>query len=213
MKERLEENGLESLLEGILFAAGEPIAISHLCETLALERSAVETAVSRLAGYYQSAGRGIRLLRLGEKVQLSTAPEYGAQIRAVLGAQKPPRLSRAALEVCTIVAYFQPVTRAYIEQIRGVDSAYTVGLLLERGLIAEAGRLSVPGRPLLYRTTDAFLRVFGLESLSALPPLPEGNASGLQGEDKPEAPENGAESIIPAEPIKEEIAQEEATEP
>lgn len=174
-KEKMEEKGLETLLEGILFAAGEPVSIQHLCRTLDQSQDSVEQALSGLAAFYVSERRGIRLLRLGEKVQLCSTTEYAAQIRAVLGAKKPPALSSAALEVCSIVAYFQPVTRAYVDQIRGVDSAYTIGLLLERGLIAEAGRLSVPGRPLLYRTTDAFLRVFGLETLGALPPLPEGN--------------------------------------
>ncbi|MGI6499123.1 MAG: SMC-Scp complex subunit ScpB [Oscillospiraceae bacterium] len=172
-QEKVEGKGLETLLEGILFAAGDPVSVAHLCKTLERDRGAVEQALSRLADFYVSQQRGIRLLRLGEKVQLCSASEYAPQIRAVLEAKKPPVLSGPALEVCSIVAYFQPVTRAYIDQIRGVDSAYTVGLLLERGLIAEAGRLSVPGRPLLYRTTDAFLRVFKLETLGALPPLPE----------------------------------------
>ena len=170
----MEGKGLETLIEGILFAAGEPVSTERLSSALGQSHDDIEQALEHLSHYYQSEQRGIRLLRLGTKAQLCSASEYASQIRTVLGTSKPRDLSRAALEVCSIVAYFQPVTRAFVEQIRGVDSAYTIGLLLERGLIAEAGRLSVPGRPLLYRTTDTFLRVFGLEKLEELPALKKG---------------------------------------
>ena len=107
-------------------------------------------------------------------------PELAPEIRRTLEGRKPARLSQPALEVLAIIAYYQPVTRAYVDQIRGVDSAYTVGLLLERDLIEEAGRLAVPGRPVLFRTTKNFLRSFGMESLEELPDLPESSQEGRQ---------------------------------
>lgn len=112
------------------------------------------------------------MVRLDGSWQMCSAPEHAAYIRKTLENRKPARLSQPALEVLAIIAYFQPVTRAYIEQVRGVDSSYTVGLLLERELICEAGRLAVPGRPMQFRTTKNFLRSFGLGSLDDLPELP-----------------------------------------
>ena len=117
--------------------------------------------------------RGIRLLRMEDTWQLCSAPDYADVIRKAFEIRKPAKLSQPALEVLTIIAYYQPVTRAYVDQVRGVDSAYTVGLLLERELIEECGRLAVPGRPILYRTTKNFLRSFGLSSLEELPELPD----------------------------------------
>lgn len=111
---------------------------------------------------------------------MCSAPEYAAYIRKTMESRKSARLSQPALEVLAMVAYFQPVTRAYIEQVRGVDSSYTVGLLLERGLICEAGRLAVPGRPIQYRTTKNFLRAFSLTSLDDLPELPSAGQEGMQ---------------------------------
>ena len=111
---------------------------------------------------------------------MCSAPEYASGIRKALESRRPPRLSQPALEALAIVAYFQPVTRAYIEQVRGVDSSYTVGLLLDRGLICEAGRLNVPGRPMQFRTTKNFLRSFGLTSLDDLPELPSSTQEGVQ---------------------------------
>lgn len=123
-------------------------------------------------GQLQLRPRGIRLVRLENSWQMCSAPEYAEYIRRTLENRKPAKLSQPALEVLAIIAYFQPVTKAYIEQVRGVDSSYTVGLLLERGLICEAGRLAVPGRPIQYRTTKNFLRSFGLANLDELPELP-----------------------------------------
>ena len=115
----------------------------------------------------------MRVLRLGEKLQMCSAPDYAPYITKTLEHRKPPMLSQPALETLAIVAYLQPVTRAYIDRVRGVDSSYTVGVLTERGLIEICGRLDVPGRPSLFRTTDAFLRTMGVSDLSQLPPLPE----------------------------------------
>lgn len=171
--EKLEPKDMESALEAILFAAGEPIGVDRLCLALELDRNTVDSLCKQLADRYSYDRRGIRLLRLGDNYQLCSAPEYADRIRKAFERRKPPQLSQPALEVLTIIAYFQPTTRAYVEQVRGVDSSYTVNLLLERGLIEEAGRLAVPGRPTLFRTTDRFLRCFSLSSLDELPPLPQ----------------------------------------
>ena len=171
--EKLEEKDMEAALEAILFAAGEPIGVERLCLALELERDRVDQLCKRLADTYSYERRGIRLLQLGDSYQLCSAPEYASRIRRAFERRKPPQLSQPALEVLSIIAYFQPTTRAYVEQVRGVDSSYTINLLLERGLIEEAGRLSVPGRPMLFRTTAQFLRCFSLSSLEELPPLPE----------------------------------------
>ncbi|MCI8915244.1 MAG: SMC-Scp complex subunit ScpB [Oscillospiraceae bacterium] len=163
---------LESAIEGILFAAGEPVPVERLCLTLEQDRETVDSVCQRMADSYRYERRGIRLLRLENSWQMCSAPEQAGYIRRVLENRKPAKLSQPALEVLAIIAYFQPVTRAYIEQVRGVDSSYTVGLLLERELIREAGRLAVPGRPMQFRTTKTFLRAFGLSSLDELPELP-----------------------------------------
>jgi segregation and condensation protein B len=123
--------------------------------------------------YYAYERRGIRLLRMEDSWQLCSAPDYGDVIRKAFEIRKPAKLSQPALEVLTIIAYYQPTTRAYVDQIRGVDSGYTIGLLQERKLIEECGRLQVPGRPRLYRTTKQFLRAFHLNSLEDLPEMPD----------------------------------------
>ena len=119
----------------------------------------------------------MRILRLEDKLQMCSAPEYAPLITKTLEQRRPPMLSQPALETLAIVAYFQPVTRAYVDRVRGVDSSYTVGALTERGLIEVCGRLDVPGRPALFRTTDVFLRTMGISELSELPPLPDLTAS------------------------------------
>ena len=164
---------LKFVIEGILFAAGEPMAVQRLAAVLAVPEQEVEEAAAQLAGEYTLAGRGIRLVRMGDLLQLCSAPELADRIRLALETRKPPQLSPASLEVLSVVAYFQPVTRAYIEQVRGVDSGYTVNLLADRGLIAPCGHLEKPGRPTLVATTPLFLRTFGLRSLEELPELPE----------------------------------------
>ena len=128
--------------------------------------------LQQLADYYSFERRGVRLLQMEDTYQMCSAPEYADIIRRAFEVRKPAKLSQPALEVLTIIAYYQPTTRAYVDQIRGVDSSYTVGLLLERQLIEECGRLQVPGRPRLYRTTKAFLRAFHLNSLEDLPEMP-----------------------------------------
>ena len=168
----MELKELESAIEGILFAAGDSVPVERICLTLEQDKETVDAVCQRLADNYSYDRRGIRLVRLENSWQMCSAPEYAEYIRRTLENRKPAKLSQPALEVLAIIAYFQPVTKAYIEQVRGVDSSYTVGLLLERGLICEAGRLAVPGRPIQYRTTKNFLRSFGLASLDELPELP-----------------------------------------
>ena len=170
--ENLETKELASVLEGILFASGEPVDVGRLAFALELDRETTEQLLQHLADYYAYERRGMRLIRMDDAYQLISAPEYGEVIRRAFEIRKPAKLSQSAREVLTIVAYYQPTTRAYIDQIRGVDSAYTVGLLLERHLIEECGKLQVPGRPRLYRTTKEFLRAFHLSSLEELPEMP-----------------------------------------
>ena len=164
---------LESAIEGILFAAGDPVPVERICLTLGQDRDTVDSVCQRLADYYSYERRGIRLVRLEASWQMCSAPEYAPLIRKTLESRRPAKLSQPALEVLAIIAYFQPVTRAYVDQVRGVDSAYTLGLLLDRKLIEVCGRLKdQPGRPRLYRTTENFLRAFHIRSLEELPPLP-----------------------------------------
>ena len=175
----MELKEMEAALEAVLFAAGEPVGVERLCLGLETDRPTLDAVAQRLMDQYSYERRGIRLLRLDASYQLCSAPEYADYVRKTLESRKPARLSQPALEVLAIIAYYQP-TRAYVDQVRGVDSSYTVGLLLERDLIEESGRLAVPGRPILYRTTKTFLRSFGLSSLEELPELPSGTQEGDQ---------------------------------
>ena len=164
----LEMKEVEAAIEGILFASGEPVAVDRICMAMDMDRPTVELVLQKLTDYY------------------AYAPEYGDIIRRAFEVRKPAKLSQPALEVLTIIAYYQPTTRAYVDQIRGVDSSYTVGLLLDRHLIEECGRLQVPGRPRLYRTTQAFLRAFHLRSLDDLPEMP-----GMEGDGQLRLDERG----------------------
>lgn len=168
----MDRKELESALEAILFASGEPVQVDRICVALDIDRPTVEQLLQKLMDYYAYERRGIRLLKIDDSWQLCSAPDYAETIRKAFEIRKPAKLSQPALEVLTIIAYYQPTTRAYVDQIRGVDSSYTVGLLLERHMIEECGTLQVPGRPRLYRTTKEFLRAFHLSSLEDLPEMP-----------------------------------------
>ncbi len=170
---RLEIRDIQGIIEGILFASGEPVSIKRLAAVTGADAALISDAADEMANKYSFERRGIRLIRLEDALQLCSASEYSEYIRLALETRKPPQLTQPALEVLAVIAYFQPVTRTYIEEVRGVDSSYTVNLLLERGLIEPCGKLAVPGRPTLFRTTDVFLRTFGISSISELPPLPE----------------------------------------
>ena len=164
---------LTSALEAILFASGDSIPTARLSLVLGTDEEEILRCARELAESYENEGRGIRLLRLDDRLQLCSAPEYAPYVTKALEQRRPAQLTQSALEALAIVAYFQPVTRAYIDQVRGVDSSYTVSTLLERGLVEVAGRLDVPGRPVLLRTTDVFLRTMGVSSLEELPKLPD----------------------------------------
>lgn len=174
----MERNNLESALEAILFALGEPVEVERLAQALGCPLLQVEEACQALARNYETQGAGLRLARLENSWQMVSAPQWGEVIRGLLARKKPDKLSPAALETLALVAYFQPVTRVYIDQARGVDSSHSLSLLLDRELIAPRGSLDAPGRPILYGTTPVFLRSFGLASLEELPPLPEGGGEG-----------------------------------
>ena len=165
-------------MEAILFASGEPVHIDRICLALDLDKETAETLLQKLGDHYAYNRRGVRLVRMDDTYQLCSAPDYADLIRKAFEIRKSAKLSQPALEVLTIIAYYQPTTRAYVDQVRGVDSAYTMSLLLERKLIEECGRLQVPGRPHLYRTTKEFLRVFHLGSLEELPEMPGIEADG-----------------------------------
>lgn len=169
----MEENELKSAIEAILFASGEPVSAARIALVLDETQERVLAAAERMKGDYEIARRGVRLVRLNGSLQLHSAPEYAQIITRALEQRRAPKLTQASLEVLSIAAYFQPVTRAYIEQMRGADSSYTVGVLTERGLIEPCGQLDVVGRPTLFRTTDLFLRTMGISSIDELPPLPE----------------------------------------
>lgn len=163
---------LESTLEAVLFAAGDAVSLDWLCAALETPREDILAAAGALEALYALENRGLMLRRIEDRLQLCSRPMYAEAARRVTESRRAATLSPAALEVLTIVAYRQPVTRAFIDQLRGVDSGGTLAGLAEKQLIEEAGRLEVPGRPILYRTTGRFLQAFALESLDDLPALP-----------------------------------------
>jgi segregation and condensation protein B len=173
----MEANELKTTLEAVLFACGDPVPAGRISLVLGIPEEDVFSCAEALAAEYETAGRGIRLLRLDVALQLCSAPEYAPVISRVIEHRAPPKLSQPALESLAVIAYFQPVTRAYVEQVRGVDSSYTVGALVEKGLVEACGRLEAPGRPTLYRTTQGFLRVMGVSTLDELPSLPDMTAT------------------------------------
>lgn len=167
----MEQTDLQRAIEAILFAAGERVEVARLAAALQADPSDITKAADELADQLAFDRRGIRILRLDKGYQMVSSGEMADYITQVLETRKPPKLSSSQLEALTIIAYYQPATKALVEQIRGVDSSYSVSALLNKKLIAESGRLNVPGRPILYRTTPDFLRTFGISSLEELPPV------------------------------------------
>ncbi|MCL2513821.1 MAG: SMC-Scp complex subunit ScpB [Oscillospiraceae bacterium] len=167
---------LKPIIEAILFASGEPVETEKLSETLGTEIEDIKKILEELARDYDERNSGFSLIPIGGKYQFTTRPQYFEYIRAVLETKRNNPLSPAAFEVLAVVAYNQPVTKAFIEQVRGVDCGGVLQTLCQRGLVEENGRLDLPGRPLLYGTTDVFLRCFSLNSLADLPPLPDKDA-------------------------------------
>ena len=165
-------NEMVCAFEAILFASGEPVETERFCEIFEIDGESVDQIMGLLGDRLANSGSAIKLLKLEDSYQLCSKKEYAEYIRAVLDLRRKAPLSQAALEVLAVIAYNQPVTRAYVEQVRGVDCSGVVSTLVEKDLLEEKGRLELPGRPLLYGTTANFLRCFGLSSLDDLPVIP-----------------------------------------
>ena len=167
----MEQTELQRAIEAILFAAGERVEVSRLAMALEADPKDIIAAADSLMDALSFERRGIRILKLEKGYQMVSSGEMADYVTKALETRKPPKLSSSQLETLTIVAYYQPATKAMIEQIRGVDSSYSVAALLNKKLIEEAGRLNVPGRPIQYKTTPDFLRTFGISSLEELPSI------------------------------------------
>lgn len=175
---------LSGQAEAILFASGEPLPLERLAQVLGVRVYVVEEILTKLQRKYNTSKSGIHLLILGDSAQFCTNPAFIEPVRQALDLRRNTPLSQAAMEVLAVVAYNQPVTKAFVEQVRGVDCSGVVGSLVQKGLLEERGRLELPGRPLLYGTTENFLRCFQLASIEQLPPPPgEEDASEESGED------------------------------
>lgn len=169
----MKASKLSAAAEAILFAAGEPLEIERIAAALEIENEICEQVLYNLGAELDEQNSGIALLKLGDKFQLASRSEYAEVIRNALEMRKNTPLSQAAFEVLAVIAYNQPVTKSFVEQVRGVDCSGVIATLCQKNLIEEKGRLDLPGRPLIYGTTADFLRCFSLSSLEELPPLPE----------------------------------------
>ena len=181
----MDKKRYRAAVEAILFACAEPISAQQIAPAVGVDVFEIQQTLVTLKAEYSRQGRGICLLQLEDRWQMAARTEYLSMIQSVMATRKNTPLSPAALEVLAIIAYNQPVSRAFVEQVRGVDSSSTIQKLMQRGLVEEAGRLDLPGRPLSFRTTDVFLRTFGLSGLEELPPLHEHKAE-IQAETSPE---------------------------
>ena len=162
---------IEGAIEAILYAAGYPVKYTKIAEVLGLDVRNTKKMIEHMSEEFNSekSKRGILLLTFDETCQFCTKEQYAPYIREALGIRRGGNLSASSMEVLAVIAYNQPVTRSFVDQVRGVDSSYAFNSLIDKGLIEACGRLDAPGRPMLYRTTDNFLRVFGLNSISELP--------------------------------------------
>ncbi len=161
-----------AIIEAILFAHGDPISPAKLSEASGIDEETTIKLIDQLERRYNVQESGLKIIRLNGGFQITTREEYSEYIKSALETRKQQPLSQAAMETLSIVAYNQPVTKSFVEQVRGIDSSSVVNTLVERDLLEEAGRLDLPGRPMAYKTTDTFLRCFGISSLRELPPLP-----------------------------------------
>lgn len=189
-----------AVIEAVLFACGEPIELEKLAAAAEIEKETAERIVERLNDRYKEQNSAFTIGKLGDSYQMMTRPEFARYIKSAMETRRQAPLTQAALEVLAIVAYNQPITRAFVDQVRGVDSSGVVRSLVERNLLEEHGRLNdVPGRPIAYKTTENFLRCFGLSSLEDLPPIP-GSTDQLNIEDYEEFDysENDGETDVPA---------------
>ncbi len=175
----MKVNELQAAIEAILFASGEPVSIDKLVQALSADKSTVKSLIEILIDKFDAESSGIYITKLDGKYQMCSKPQYGEYVRAIMDIRKNVPLSQAAMEVLAIIAYNQPVTKAFIEQIRGVDCSGVISSLTSKDLISEKGRLELPGRPLLYGTTPNFLRCFGISAIEELPVLTSRNDEGL----------------------------------
>ena len=169
----MEINNACGAIEAVLFASGDPVETAKIAQAVELEEALVYKLLQTMKDRYEQESSGLLLVELEDSFQLCTKPEYASVVKQTMELRRNTPLSNAAMEVLAIIAYNQPVTRGFVEQVRGVDSSQTVLNLVEKGLVEEAGRLDIPGRPISYRTTQGFLRNFGMKSLEELPPLPD----------------------------------------
>lgn len=168
---------IEAALEAVLFASGEPIPVDRVAQSLGVDKPTLQKIVKNLSDGKYGAKSGIKILELDGSLQMTTRGEYADYVRAILDVKRDAPLSQAAMEVLSIIAYNQPVTKGYIEQVRGVDCSGVVNSLVVKNLVEERGRLDIPGKPIIYGTTLEFLKCFGMRSLDDLPPLEEGTAA------------------------------------
>ena len=185
-------------IEAVLFAAGAPVERERIAQALEITPDEVDSKIAALLDDYNKAQTGITIIRLKNSYQMVSRKEYAPQIRTVMDLRRNPPLSPAALEVLAVVAYNQPVTKAFVEQVRGVDCSGVIGSLTSKDLIEEKGRLELPGRPLLYGTTENFLRCFNISDLENLPPLPESEEKESESKEEPE-PKEEQEGELPPE--------------
>ena len=164
---------IPAAIEAILFANGASVEVSRIAQALEITEEEAQRQLTALKEEYDRAQRGITIIKLKNSYQMASRKEYAPQIRTVMDLRRNTPLSQAALEVLAVIAYNQPVTKAFVEQVRGVDCSGVIGSLCAKDLIEEKGRLELPGRPLLYGTTENFLRCFNIADLEELPPLPE----------------------------------------
>ena len=169
----VSEVNITAAIEAVLFASGAPVEPSRIAQALEISAEEAERRIAELIDDYNKAQRGITIIKLKNSYQMVSRKEYAPQIRTVMDLRRNTPLSQAALEVLAVVAYNQPVTKAFVEQVRGVDCSGVIGSLTSKDLIEEKGRLELPGRPLLYGTTENFLRCFNISCIEELPPLPE----------------------------------------
>ena len=194
----MDRNELQRICEAVLFAAGEPVQAKRLAFVTESDPEELQEAMRELMDRYAFERRGIRIVRLDESYQMCSQSDLAPWVTKALETRKPPKLSASQLETLTVIAYYQPATKALVEQIRGVDSSYSVSALLNKKLICEDGRLNAPGRPILYRTTPDFLRSFGMESLEELPEIEKINFSAAPELPPENASAGEAEAPVPA---------------
>lgn len=171
----MQLNDKAAAVEAILFASGEPVDESRIAEAAHIEKSDVSAIIKVLNQRYSDNTSALNIISLGSRYQMCTRKEYAEYIKAAMESKKQAPLSNAAMEALTVIAYNQPVTKSFVENVRGIDSSSVINTLVDKGLLEEDGRLNVPGRPVAYKTSDNFLRCFGLTSLDDLPPLVRDN--------------------------------------